>query len=103
MPSTRGGFGGIAIGFVLAVLAFAVLLALSAAAPVAAGSPGGSAPTRARPPMLTGDQIPSQYRLHLGGTVTLSAPRAVSETSSPQAAPGPQAAGGPPPGESALT
>src|SRR3989449_781435 len=103
MPSTRGGFGGIAIGFVLAVLAFAVLLALSAAAPAAAGSPGGSAPTGARPPMLTGDQIPSQYRLHLGGTVTLTALGSITETSSTTAGPGPEPTDAPFSGNVAVT
>ena len=71
MSSRRGGYGGIAIVFLIAVVAVA-LLALSAAGSAAAGVPGTPAPTGARPPVLTGAQIPSQYRLHIGGAVPLT-------------------------------
>ena len=88
MSSSRGGFGGIAIVLLLAVVAFAALLVLSAAAPASAGAPG--APTGARPPVLTGAQIPSQYRLHLGDPVTLTALGSTPTTAAPASGPGPE-------------
>ncbi len=90
MSSSRGGFGGIAIVFVLAVVAFAAVLVLSAAAPASAGAPVAPAPTGARPPVLTGAQIPSQYRLHLSGPVTLTDLGSSPATAAPASGPGPE-------------
>ena len=69
MFSSRDGYGGFVI-VLLAVVAFAAMLVLSAG-PAAAGASGAPAPTGARPALLTGSQIPPQYRLHLGGALTL--------------------------------
>ena len=88
MSSSRGGFGGIAIVFLLAVFAFAVLLVLSAATP-AAGASGAPSPTGARPPLLTGANIPSQYRLHLGSAVALTDLGSTPVPPSTLSAPGP--------------
>ena len=90
MSSSRDGFGGIAIVFVLAVVAFAAVLILSAAAPASAGAPGAPAPTGARPPALTGAQIQSQYRLHLSGSVTLTDLGSSPATAAPAEGPGPE-------------
>src|SRR6266511_3283983 len=89
MSSVRGGFGGIAIIVLLAVVALVALLALSAAGTAAAGAPGTPAPTGARPPVLTGAQIPSQYRLQIGGSVPLTDLGTTPATASAPTGPGP--------------
>src|SRR5438046_3104489 len=89
MSSARGGFGGIAIVIMFAVVALVALLALSAARPASASAPGTPAPTGVRPPVLTGAQIPSQYRLHLGGSVPLTALPAVPAAAEAPSGPGP--------------
>ena len=88
MFSSRDGYGGFVI-VLLAVVAFAALLVLSAG-PAAAGASGAPVPTGVRPAVLTGSQIPSEYRLHLGGAVTLTDLGSTPTPSSPASGPGPQ-------------
>src|SRR3972149_870188 len=80
MSSVRGGYGGIAIVLLLAVVGLAVLFLAASAAPAVSNGPAG---LLARPPVLTGANIPNQYRLHLGPSVALTDLGPTPATASP--------------------
>ena len=86
MSSARGGYGGIAIVLLLAVVGLAVLFLAASAAPAVSNGPAG---LLARPPVLTGANIPNQYRLHLGPSVALTDLGPTPATASPPG-PGPE-------------
>src|SRR3972149_6816573 len=80
MSSARGGYGGIAIVLLLAVVGPAARALAASAAPAVSNGPAG---LLARPPVLTGANIPNQYRLHLGPSVALTDLGPTPATASP--------------------
>src|SRR3972149_3312996 len=71
MSSARGGYGGIAIVLLLAVVGPAARALAASAAPAVSNGPAG---LLAPPPVLTGANIPNQYRLPLGPSAALTPP-----------------------------